>query len=68
MTLVGWDVFSLHYDVGQPLSVILTPSSMEAYLRIFRFAPRLAAPCMLCANLLEASACVVRDDAGSCGP
>ena len=32
----GWDTFSLQYDVGRPLSVILTSSSMEAYLRIFR--------------------------------
>ena len=32
----GWDVFSLSYDVGAPLSTVLTPAAMMAYKRIFK--------------------------------
>ncbi|CAD7697869.1 unnamed protein product [Ostreobium quekettii] len=32
----GWDVFSLQYDMLQPMATIFTPSVMNQYLRVFR--------------------------------
>lgn len=33
----GWDIFSLDYRVDVPISTIITPDSMETYLKIFSF-------------------------------
>jgi hypothetical protein len=32
----GWDVFSLSYDVREPLSTVLTPANMLSYKRVFK--------------------------------
>ncbi|CAD7701696.1 unnamed protein product, partial [Ostreobium quekettii] len=33
---VGWDVFSLEYDVGMPVSAVIDASAMAAYQRVSR--------------------------------
>ena len=38
MAGAGWDLFSLRYDVGEPLSTVFTATSMAGYLRIFKCA------------------------------
>jgi len=37
----GWDVFSLEYVVGPPLSTLLTEEALASYLRVFNFLWRL---------------------------
>lgn len=32
---LGWDVFSLQYQVRGPLATVFTPKAMSAYLRVF---------------------------------
>lgn len=37
----GWDVFSLSYIVKPPINILLTPTAMTTYLKIFNFIWRL---------------------------
>jgi gamma-tubulin complex component 3 len=34
---VGWDVFSLDYNVKSPINVLFTKASVNKYLRLFNF-------------------------------
>eukprot|EP00899_Mesostigma_viride_P022858 jgi/Mesvir1/3757/Mv15031-RA.1 len=38
---LGWDVFSLEYTLGPPLSTVFTSAAMAKYLRVFNFLWRL---------------------------
>lgn len=38
---VGWDVFTLHYELTPPLSSVVTPDAAAAYGRLFHFLFRL---------------------------
>jgi hypothetical protein len=38
---VGWDVFSLHYELGAPLSSVFTPAALASYRRVARLQWRL---------------------------
>lgn len=37
----GWDVFSLHYELGPPLSSLFTPAALASYRRVSRLLWRL---------------------------
>lgn len=36
IAFVGWDVFTLKYEVEEPISTVLDGAAMKAYLQIFR--------------------------------
>ena len=36
LSSAGWDVFTLRYDVHEPLATLFNPPAMASYLRVFR--------------------------------